>query len=103
ITGTLRTLGEMLTTVGGYVRNVGQWFMTDLLPPVMEAGAGFADMLMPHIQRLGEIVQTTVMPILEDFGRFIGENLPGFINVVSPLLTGLVDMGLSVVELALKA
>jgi tape measure domain-containing protein len=103
ITGTLRTMGEMLTTVGGYVRAVGQWFMDDLLPPVMEAGAGFAEMLMPHIQRLGEIVQTTVMPILEDFGRFIGANLPGLISVLAPLLTGLVDVGLSVVELALKA
>lgn len=103
VTGTLRTMGEMLTTVGGYIRDVGQWLMDDLLPPVIEAGAGFAEMLMPHLARLGEIVQTTVMPILADLGRFIGENLPGFISVVSPLLTGLVDMGLSTLELALRA
>lgn len=103
VTGTLRTMGEMLETVGGWVRNVGQWLMDDLLPPVIEAGAGFAEMLMPHLARLGEIVQTTVLPILEDFGRFIGANLPGLISVLAPLLTGLIDNGLSILELALRA
>jgi hypothetical protein len=43
------------------------------------------------------------MPFLRDIGGFIGDNLPGAINVVSPLLSGLADIGLSAVELALKA
>lgn len=99
-------LGDLsggLRTVGGWVVDVGRWLQNDLLPPVIEAGRGFADMLLPHLRWLADFGNAHVMPFLRDIGGFIGTNLPGAIDVVSPLLTGLVDVGLSAVELALKA
>lgn len=103
VTGTLRQAGEILGELGGIVRDVGQWFSDELLPPVLEAGAGFGEMLLPHLEFVGTFVSDRLMPILRDIGGFLADNLPGAIRVVSPLLTGLVDMGLSLVELALMA
>lgn len=97
-------LGDLsggLRTAGGWVVDVGRWLQDDLLPPVISAGQGFATMLLPHLRWLADFGNQRVMPFLRDIGGFIGDNLPGAINVVSPLLSGLVDIGLSAVELAL--
>jgi hypothetical protein len=103
INATLGSLSGILQTAGGWVKDVGAWLTNDLLPPVINAGQGFLTMLQPHIQWLADFANTTLMSALTAVGKFIGDNLPGAINVVAPLLTGLVDAGLSVVELALKA
>jgi septal ring factor EnvC (AmiA/AmiB activator) len=100
--GTLHAMASGLRTAGEWVVSVGGWLQNDLLPPVVAAGQGFATMLAPHLAWLADFGSKSLMPILRDIGGFIGANLPGAISVVSPLLTGLADVGLAAVELALK-
>jgi tape measure domain-containing protein len=95
--------GETLERLSGWVQAAAGWLQTSLLPAVTEAGQGFLTMLQPHIAWLAEFATTTLMPALEAVGQFLGDNLPGFISVVGPLITGLVDLGLSALELSLKA
>lgn len=98
----LEQLGSALTTAGGIVRDVAGWFQDKLLPVLGTAAEGFGTTLGPHVTELGRILKEDVWPILQDVGRFIGDNLPGAINVVAPILQGLLDTGLSGLELALR-
>lgn len=101
ISATLGSLAGMLARAGDLVRGMGGWLRDELLPPVLEAGRGFAEMLAPHIAWLADFAEAHLLPALREVGQFLGDNLPGLIRVLAPLLTGLVDMGLSIVQLAL--
>jgi hypothetical protein len=74
-----------------------------MLPALVEAGRGYAQMLQPHIERLAEFAVTNLMPALESVGKFLGDNLPGVISVLAPIVTGLADVSLSGLELILKS
>lgn len=99
----LGAAGPILERVGTWIQAIGGWLKTSLLPAVTEAGQGFMTMLQPHIAWLAEFAQTTLLPALEQVGQFLGDNLPGLISVLAPIITGLVDVGLSALELSLKA
>lgn len=95
-------LGEAFRTAGQVVRDVAGWFQDNLLPALGGAASGFGETLMPHLSELGTILKDDIWPIIQDVGRFIGDNLPGAIDVLSPILAGLLDVGLSGLELALR-
>lgn len=92
-----------LDRVGEWAQNAATWFRDELMPAVSETGAGFAEMLQPHLEWLAEFAEETLIPAIEKFAGFLADNLPGAIEVLGPIVTGLVDTGLSVLELALAA
>jgi hypothetical protein len=74
------------------------WFVTKLMPALTNAGATIMDVLVPRLQSLWGFVQEKILPIVMKFAQWIGDNLPGAINVLSPLIATLVDVGLTNIE-----
>lgn len=101
--------GDHLNDFGGIAKGAANFVLElgkqaqSLIAPISSAGQGFATMLAPHLAWLGAFVQDTILPGLTQFAAWLGPNLGGAIRVLSPLVIGLVDTGLSIVELALKA
>jgi hypothetical protein len=78
------------------------WFMTKLVPALQTAGSTVMSALVPRLQSLWEFAQTKIIPIVMKVVGWIGDNLPGAINTVAPIIAALVDVGLTNFESILR-
>lgn len=102
LTGTLKNFGEIARQAAGLAQGVAAQ-IKNLIGPVTESAASFGEMLAPHLEWFSGFAAEKLLPALRDVVNWVGPQLEGALKVVTPLAKGLVDIGLSIVELALKA
>jgi hypothetical protein len=102
LSGIITAAQPILDKLSAWATTTATWFTTSLMPALSGAGSTVATMLMPHIQTLSDFATTTLMPAIESVAQWIGDNLPGAIAVVTPLLSALVDVYLTAVATYLR-
>ena len=80
------------------LQNIVSWFTTKLMPALTDAGSTVMSAFLPRLESLWSFAQEKLIPIVTSVVKFIGDNLPGAINTVAPLIATLVDVGLTNLE-----